>query len=142
MHDHHHHDDDFDTAVRPAGRIHPLIARLEEMGWPRLSSLSDVAEFTGRPGAHCLLAPGDFVRNLESADAAVILPELRMTFQNAFDCAILDDTIEAKVRETWRALKTPAFLFFREGFYLGSIEKIRDWDDYIARTSHLLNLPG
>lgn len=122
---------------------HPLLQRLErDLGWPRLSSTSDVAEFTGRAGVHCLLIPGDFQRNLESADAAVILPELRMAFQNAFDCALVDDAIEAKLRETHRALKAPAFLFFREGFYLGAIEKIRDWDDYIARTSHILGLPG
>lgn len=119
--------------------LHPLIARLEtEFGWPRLATLSDVAEFTGRPGAHCLFIPGDPARNLESPDAAVILPELRIAFQRAFDCAVVDDAIEAQLRETHRALKTPGFLFFREGRYLGAIEKIRDWDDYIARTTHIL----
>ena len=123
--------------------LHPLLARLEdEFGWPRLHSLHDVAEFTQRPGLHCLFVPGDPRRNLETADAAVILPELRMTFQNAFDCALADDAIEAQVRETHKALKTPGFLFFRQGLYLGAIEKIRDWDDYIARTSHILSLPG
>lgn len=123
--------------------LHPLLARLEdEFGWPRLHSLHDVAEFTQRPGLHCLFVPGDPRRNLETADAAVILPELRMTFQNAFNCALVDDAIEAQVRETRKALKTPGFLFFRQGLYLGAIEKIRDWDDYIARTSHILSLPG
>lgn len=123
--------------------LHPLLARLEdEFGWPRLHSLHDVAEFTQRPGLHCLFVPGDPRRNLETADAAVILPELRMTFQNAFDCALVDDAIEAQVRETHKALKTPGFLFFRQGLCLGAIEKIRDWDDYIARTSHILSLPG
>lgn len=136
MHDHFHDDD----APAPAG-VHPLIARLEtDLGWPRLRSLSDVAEFTGRPGAHCLFIPGDPARNLETADAAVILPELRMTFQHAFDCAVVDDAIEAKVRESYRVLKTPGFAFFREGRMVGAIEKIRDWDDYIARVTHILGL--
>jgi hydrogenase-1 operon protein HyaE len=139
MHD--HAPDDLMTT--PGRDPHPLIRRLEtEFGWPRLHSLSDVAEFTGRPGAHCLLIPGDPLRNLETPDAAVILPELRMAFQNAFDCAVVDDAIETRLRETHRALKTPGFLFFREGFYLGAIEKIRDWDDYVARISHILGLPG
>lgn len=118
---------------------HPLIARLEtELGWPRLASLSDVAEFTGRPGAHCLFIPGDPARNLETADAAVILPELRMAFQRTFDCALVDNAIEAPLRETTRALKTPGFLFYRDGRFVGAIEKIRDWDDYLARIPHLL----
>lgn len=139
MHDHHHHDDFTATTVSKAP--HPLIARLEvEMGWPRLHSLSDLAEFTARAGAHCLFIPGDPARNLETADAAVILPELRMVFQHAFDCAVVDDAIEAKVRESYKALKAPAFLFFHEGFYLGAIEKIRDWDDYMTRVTHILGL--
>lgn len=139
MHDHSHDHDQPHTSRKP--QIHPLIARLEaDLGWPRLRSASDVAEFTCRPGAHCLFVPGDAARNLETADAAVILPELRLAFQHAFDCAVVDDTIEAQVRESARALKTPGFLFFHDGRYLGAIEKIRDWDDYIARTSHILSL--
>ena len=131
MHDHFHDD------TAPSSKAqHLLITRLEtEFGWPRLHTLSDVAEFVNRPGAHCLFIPGDPVRNLETADAAVILPELRMVFQHAFDCAVVDDDIESTLRETHRALKTPGFLFFSQGRYLGAVEKIRDWDDYIARTT-------
>lgn len=131
-------DDAAPTAARP---VPPLIARLTaDLGWPRLCSLPDVAAFTHRPGAHCLFVPGDAARNLETSDAAVILPELRMAFQNAFDCAVVDDAIEAAVRESARALKTPGFLFFHSGRYLGAIEKIRDWDDYMGRVSHILGL--
>ncbi|MCE6950204.1 hydrogenase accessory protein [Cereibacter sphaeroides] len=120
---------------------HPLIDRLEtELGWPRLRTMGEVADFTARPGAHCLFIPGDPVRNLETTDAAVVLPELVMTFQRAFDCAIVDDGIEAALRDATRALRTPGFLFYREGRYLGSIEKIRDWSDYMARISHLLGM--
>ena len=118
---------------------HPLVTRLEtEFGWPRLATLAAVAEFTGRPGAHCLFVPGDAARNLETSDAAVILPELRQAFQNAFDCAVIDDAIEAQVREAARALRTPGYLFFREGRFLGAIEKLRDWDDYLVRTTQIL----
>lgn len=141
MHDHAH--DDFAPAAATGRRPHPLIARLEtELGWPRLDTLPEAEAFVARPGAHCLFVPGDPVRNLESADAAVILPELRMAFQHAFDCAVVDDAIEATLRERHRALKTPGFLFFRDGAYLGAIEKIRDWDDYIARASHILGRKG
>lgn len=129
------------TFAGGAALSHPLLRRLvEELGWPLLARLGDVAEFTGRPGAHCLLVPGNPARNLETADAAVILPELRMVFQGAFDCAVVDDGIEADVRETFNALKTPGFLFFREGEYLGSIQKIRDWDDYMTHLPRLLGL--
>jgi hydrogenase-1 operon protein HyaE len=135
MHDHAPHD------LPPTAEIHPLIARLEtEYGYPRLSSAHDLAEFLARPGAHCLFIPGDPRRNLETADAAVILPELRLAFQNAFDCAVIGDAIEADVRERFRALKTPGLLFFRGPGFVGAIEKVRDWSDYLGRITHLLSL--
>lgn len=119
---------------------HPLIARLEtDLGWPRLTTRAAADAFAAAPGAHCLFVPGDPARNLETADAAVILPELRTAFQNVFDCAIVDDAIEADIRQDFRALKTPGFLFFRDGAYLGDVQKIRDWDDYLARLSHILS---
>lgn len=54
----------------------------------------------------------------------MILPELRLAFQNAFDCAVIDDAIEAALRERHRALKTPGLLFFRGPDFLGAIEKV------------------
>lgn len=127
--------------LAPADTIHPAILRLEQaFGYPRLASAHDVAEFLARPGQHCLFIPGDPRRNLETADAAVILPELRMAFQNAFDCAVIDDAIEAGLREQYRALKTPGLLFFRGPDFLGAIEKVRDWSDYLARVTHILSL--
>lgn len=135
MHDHAPHD------LPPTDAIHPLISRLEtEFGYPRLHSAHDLAEFVARPGAHCLFIPGDPRRNLETADAAVILPELRQAFQRAFDCAVIDDAIEARLREDTRALKTPGLLFYREGRFLGAIEKVRDWSDYLVRINHILSL--
>lgn len=121
--------------------LHPLLARLTaEYHYPRLDIVAAVEAFTIRPGAHCLFIPGDPRRNLETVDAAVILPELRLAFQNLFDCAVVDDAIEADLRQQTRALKTPGFLFYRDGFYLGSIEKVRDWSDYLTRITHILQL--
>lgn len=135
MHDHAPHD------LPPAAAPHPLISRLEaEFGYPRLRSAHDLGEFLARPGVHCLFIPGDARRNLETADAAVILPELRLAFQNAFDCAVIDDAIEAALREEYRALKTPGLLFFRQTTFLGAVEKVRDWSDYLARITHFLSL--
>ncbi len=40
--------------------MHPLLDRLvTELGWPHLTSHEQVAAFLARPGAHCLLIPGD-----------------------------------------------------------------------------------
>ena len=127
--------------MRKADAMHPLLDRLiTELGWPHLTTMVEVGDFLARPGAHCLLIPGDPARNLETADAAVVLPELRMVFQGAFDCALVGDAIEAELREVHGVLKTPGFLFFRNGQMQGAIAKIRDWDDYMARVPAILGL--
>lgn len=127
--------------MRKAEAMHPLLNRLiTELGWPHLQTMEQVEDFLARPGAHCLLIPGDPARNLETADAAVVLPELRMVFQGAFDCALVGDAIEAQLREAHGVLKTPGFLFFRNGRMQGAIAKIRDWDDYMARVPAILGL--
>jgi hydrogenase-1 operon protein HyaE len=108
------------------------------LGWPRLDSPEAAAAFTGAPGAHCVFIPGDPARNLETTDAAVILPVLRDAFRAAFDCAVAGDAVETPLREATRAFRTPGFLFWRDGRFLGAIEKVRDWDDYLARTARIL----
>jgi len=120
---------------------HPLISRLtDEIGWPSLSHAGDLREFTNRPGVHCLFVPGDPAKNLETTDAAVILPEIVQSFQGRFDVAVVDDAIEYKVRETAGVFKTPLLIFFRDGHQVGTIPKVRDWDDYLARVTHILSL--
>ncbi|WP_460274054.1 hydrogenase accessory protein [Celeribacter sp. ULVN23_4] len=121
---------------------HPLIDRLTtELGWALLENDHDVAEFASRPGMHVLFVPGDAKRNLETADVAVILPELKIAFQGKFDCAVVSDAIETELREATRILKTPSLLFYRDGAFLAGIPKVRDWDDYMNRIAQILAMP-
>lgn len=118
---------------------HPLIDRLtEEFGYPRLTSAEARDAYIAGPGVHVLFIPGDPARNLETPDVAVILPELRSAFQSGFDCAVVDDTIEADTREAVGVYKTPSLVFFREGEQIGALPKVRDWADYMARISQIL----
>lgn len=119
---------------------HPLVDRLtDELGWAHLRDMTGAEAFVSGAGPHVIFVPGDAQRNLETADVAVILPELRMTFQNRFDCAVAGDEIEARLREETGVLKTPGLLFYRDGRFVGGIAKVRDWDDYMARVSYLLS---
>jgi hydrogenase-1 operon protein HyaE len=112
------------------------------MGWPHLADADALAAHLARPGLHCLFIPGDAARNLETADAAVILPELQQAFQGRFDCALVGDALEAGLREATRVLKTPGFLFYDGDRFLGGIAKVRDWDDYMARIPQILSTPA
>jgi hydrogenase-1 operon protein HyaE len=137
MHDGFH----LDLTPVAAPAVHPLVARLErDLGWPRVTTEAAAMAFVAGPGAHCLFVPGDARRNLETPDAAVILPEVQRAFGGLFDCAVVDDAIEAALRDRFHALKAPGLLFFRDGRFLGAIEKLRDWPDYLTRTAHILQL--
>jgi len=118
---------------------HPLIARLTaEFGYPYLDTQAALADWLALPGLKCAFVPGDAARNLETADVAVILPELHQAFQRAFACAVIGDAIEAGLRETSGVLKTPSLIFFRGADCLGGIARVRDWDDYMSRIPRLL----
>lgn len=119
---------------------HPLLTRLTaDLGWPQLDTSDALAAHLAQPGLHCLFIPGDARRNLETADAAVILPELQQAFQGRFDCALIGDGLDAGLREETRVLKTPSFLFYEGDQFLGGIAKIRDWDDYMNRIPQILS---
>ncbi|MCR9087664.1 MAG: hydrogenase accessory protein [Rhodobacteraceae bacterium] len=121
---------------------HPLITRLtDDLGWPALATMADVAAFTEAPGTHVLFVPGNAARNLETPDVAVILPELQLAFQGQFDCAVVADTVEADVRDEAKVFKTPSLIFYREGRMIGGIPKVRDWQDYVTRITQILALP-
>lgn len=121
---------------------HPLIDRLTtDFGWPGLSTEGEMTSWLGRPGVHALFLPGDPRRNLETTDVAVILPELASAFRGRFDCAVVTEEMEKTVKATSGIFKTPAIIFYRDGTCLGGIPKVRDWDDYIARISHFIDMP-
>jgi hydrogenase-1 operon protein HyaE len=121
---------------------HPLISRLTtEIGWQNLTDMAQVAGFTEGPGVHVLFVPGDAVRNLETPDVAVILPELHMAFQGRFDCAVVDGAVEDAVREETKVFKTPSLIFYREGQMIGAIPKVRDWSEYVQRITQIMAVP-
>lgn len=117
----------------------PLIDRLTTaLGWPCLTSLDETDAFLAEPGARCLFVPGDPVRNLESTDAAVILPELVQAFQGLFSVAVVHADLETAIRERSGVFKAPSLIFYRDGVQLGAIPKVRDWDDYLTRIQIIL----
>ncbi len=121
---------------------HPLIDRLTtELGWPCLSEDDEILAWIKEPGVHVLFVPGDWQRNLETADVAVILPELKAAFQGRFECAVVGEAAQSGVKESSGVFKTPSLIFYRDGVLLGGIPKVRDWDDYIARITRFLDQP-
>ena len=117
-----------------------LIDRIAtEQGWARLDDAEAVEAFTGAAGLRCLFVPGDPSKNLESGDVAVILPELRRAFGEAFEVGLVGEAVERAARERFDVWPTPSLIFVSEGRSLGAIPRVRDWDDYLARLREILS---
>ncbi len=126
-----------DAAQRPAS---PLLNRLiDDLGWRFVTSLEGLDAWLAKPGEHCVFIPGDPAKNLETNDAAVILPEGYRIFQGRFDVALIADGIERVARERFDVWPTPSLIFVRDGAAIGAIPKVRDWDDYLRRVSDILD---
>ena len=121
---------------------HPLVDLLvTREAYPHLRTVTELDTHVNAPGVHCVFLPGEVARNLETPDVAVVLPELRMSFQGAFDCAVAQDAAEKEVKERIAIHKTPSLVFFRDGRFLSALPRVRDWSDYMTRIPQILAMP-
>lgn len=74
----------------------------------------------------------------ESLDVAVILPELISTFNNQIEPAIISRDDEMKIQRKYGFKTWPSLVFFKDGGYIGTISKVRDWDEYINEIQTLM----
>lgn len=112
----------------------PLIDRLAaEHAWQPLPDLEAAAAFAAGAGLRVIFIPGDPVKNLESNDVAVILPELVAAFPRAFRVGVYTAAEDRALREVYATWATPSLVLLRDGVHLGSIERVRDWTDYLDK---------
>ena len=117
---------------------YPLIARLfAQHGFAQLTS-ENFAAFTTSPGHALLLFVEDPVRFRETLDLAVIVPELVRAFPGRFRVGVLlpEDARREAVRYGFR--RWPALVMLVDGAYLGAIDGLRNWNEYIESMNVLL----
>lgn len=122
---------------------HPLIERLREVhGYP-VVSLANHAAFVGRPGLNVLFFPGDPASVRDATDVAVVLPELVAAFGARLAPGIVTDVYGDgdALRQRYGFSEYPALVFVRGGRYVGTLTRIRDWADYLARIDAFFTAP-
>lgn len=125
----------------PSANVHPLFRRLtEEFRLPALGPDS-LAAFAADPGDTVLFFADDPVRVKESLDLAVILPEILQAFAGRLRAGVLLPAEANALAARYGIRRWPALVFVRGGEYVGSIEGLRDWDDYTRETARLLAAP-
>lgn len=118
------------TAPTRTGAL--LIDRLLEAGYPHLEA-EDVDLFVASGGLRVIFVTGDPVKLLDSVDIAVVLPELCRHFAGNIVPAVATRGAEPALASRFGAEVRPSLLFFSAGQHLGTIPRVRDWDEYVGK---------
>ena len=120
---------------------HPLIAQLfARHGFSEVNAATFDA-FIGQPG-HCLAVfIEDPLRVRETLDLAVIVPELARAFAGRFVVGILLPAAARALYARYAFRRWPALVVLRDGEYVGAIDGLRSWDEYVAEMTELLAAP-
>ena len=125
------------TSAAAAGVLHPLIARLSEAHGFRALEASEIDAFAA--GGHVLLVLiEDPMRVRETLDLAVIAPELARAFPGRFRTGLLLPEAARAAQARFGVRRWPALVVLRDGRYVGAVEGLRNWDQYLDEIGRLL----
>jgi hydrogenase-1 operon protein HyaE len=81
---------------------------------------------------------GDTARWPETADLAVVLPQLIKAFPGRLTAAVVAADAERDLMRRFGVTVCPSLALARPGRTLGVIPKIQDWSSYVAKITALL----
>lgn len=120
-------------------RLEGAIARMQQKhGFVRV--LADAPQFPA--GLAALLLTDDPQRNLEVLDACVILPEALNGLGADVARLVAGPEAAAALMQRFAVARAPAVVFLRDGDYLGSLNGIRDWQEYRDEVARLATGPA
>jgi hydrogenase-1 operon protein HyaE len=120
----------------------PPIAALLAVHRLPLVQANDLDFFLQPARHHLLFLAGDPVKYPEALDVAVVLPELIKHFRGRFGAALVAPESERELHARYGCTRWPALVLLRGDAYVGSIERMRDWDDYQRELERLLAAPA
>lgn len=127
--------------VAGAATLHPLIERLFATHGYTSVDAAGVDAFVAAPGHALLFFSEDPVQYRETLDLCVILPEIVAALDGRFRVGVLLPAVARAVAPRYAFRRWPALVMLRDGGYVGAIDGVRDWDDYLAEIARLLEAP-
>ena len=120
---------------------HPLVARLfATHGFAEVTA-ANFAAFIERAGHLVLLFTEDPARFKETLDLAVIVPEIERAFPGRFADGVLLPEAARALQPRFGFRRWPALVVLQDGEYVGAVDGLRSWDDYLAEVARLLEAP-
>jgi hydrogenase-1 operon protein HyaE len=117
---------------------HPLIQRLlDDYGYPEVG-LENHDDFVAPDRTGVLFFAGDPKRYKETTDVAVVLPELVAAFGDRLHPAVVTSDAEIPLQKHYGFRAWPSLVFVRNGGYLGTVSRMKDWGEYLDEIAELL----
>ena len=113
---------------------------LARPGFDKLDA-GNLEEVKQQSGHLMLFCTGEPQQRPESLDLAVILPELHQAFAAQFRVGVVASDIEETVQQCYGIQQWPCLVLLRDGEYVGSIPRLRDWAEYLQEIGALLEAP-
>ena len=120
--------------------IHPLIEQLATRHGASAVAPDEVERFCAS-GTRLLIFTEDPLRYREVLDLAVIAPEIARAFPGAFDLGVLHPEVARAVAPQFGVRRWPALVMTRDGGFVGAIEGLRTWEEYLSDIERLLHAP-
>jgi hydrogenase-1 operon protein HyaE len=117
---------------------YPLIAQLFSKHAFAEVTPETFEAWTRRPGRTALLFLEDPGRSKEVLDLAVIAPELARAFPGRFAVGVLLPDAAREISQRYGFRRWPALVVLAEGKYVGAIDGLRNWDEYVSEMTRLL----
>jgi len=125
-------------APAPATGLHPLLEQLVSRHGFVAADAESLDDFIHAAGHAMLVFTEDPVRYKETLDLAVIAPEVARAFAGRFRVGVLYPDAARKVAPRFGFARWPALVMLRDGDYVGAIDGLRNWDEYLDETQRLL----
>jgi hydrogenase-1 operon protein HyaE len=121
--------------------LHPLVERLFTVhGYTNVDAVG-LDAFVAAPGPALLFFSEDPVQYRETLDLCVVLPEIAGALGGRFRIGVLLPAAARAAAPRYGFRRWPALVMLRDGGYVGAIDGLRNWDDYLAETARLLEAP-
>jgi hydrogenase-1 operon protein HyaE len=126
------------TAPPLAEKLHPLLLRLVRQTGAAVLDRETFNTWANQPGVAMVVFADDPDRARETLDLAVIVPELHAACGRRFRVGLLPPAVARALAARYGFARWPAFVMLRDGRYLGAVDGIRDWDEYVGEIERLL----
>jgi len=119
-------------------RSFPLIAQLfAKHGFTEVRA-ENFAAFAQAQGHTLLLFTEDPFRIKETLDLAVIVPEIVRAFPGRFAVGVLLPEAARAFQPRYGFRRWPAVVMLKDGQYVGAVDGLRNWDEYLEDVAGLL----